>query len=107
VSVENLGNVADEEHPEFDPFSLDAVPYGTEEADLDDPYNPNEPGLEELLGTEDADAIGTFPEEGAEFTEDDGGIRTPNCVVFMSTAPLSCVPSHVQKFNAWTTSAKD
>ena len=63
-------DVADDENPDFDPFSLDAVPYGTEEADLDDPYDSNELGLEELLGIEDVDEIGKFLEKGVKFTED-------------------------------------
>jgi hypothetical protein len=78
VIVENISGITDDEHPEFNPFSLDAVPYGTEEADLDDLYNPNKPGLEELLGTEDTDKIRTFRMEGAEFTENNSGIRTQN-----------------------------
>lgn len=46
---------------------------------MDDPYDSNELGLEELLGIEDVDEIGTFLEKGVKFTEDNGGIRAQNC----------------------------
>ena len=74
MSVEDLSDGNGEDLDDFDPFSVDAVPFGEEEADLNDctPIDLQEAAIQDILGAGNDDGeIGVFLEDGANFTESD------------------------------------
>jgi hypothetical protein len=82
VSVEDLSDGTGKDPDDFDPFSVDAVPFREEEADLNDctPIDLEDAAIQDILGPENDDGeIGIFLEDGANFTKSDLA-ETQDCV---------------------------